>query len=187
MKKWICSPEQRRYDAKGWSNTSWRDDPPYKTSAAKPDNTTVGVNMFLQSYRIRGVAESEVVGTRAETRGVLIHGGWGGTGSADKRWLRRHGCWLAGFLVSKTRNLGNLLKIKKWHWDEYIRSIMHANKPTKRAQNSQEAGIVSPRTHPLYHIPVAKFTVSKTRNLRNLLKIKKMALRRIYSVHYARK
>ena len=45
--------------------------------------------------------------------------------------------------VSKTRNIRNILKIKKTPGDVYIRPVMHQNTPTKRAQNSQEAGIVS--------------------------------------------
>ena len=88
--------------------------------------------------------------------------------------------------VSKTRNIRNILKITKWHGDVYIRPVMHQNTPTKRAQNSQEAGVVSMRTHPLFNLPMAKFTVSKTRNIRNILKIKK-AWGFVYSARNASK
>ena len=73
-------------------------------------------------------------------------------------------------LVSEIGNIRNILKIKKLHGDVYIRPVMHA-------QNSQEAGIVSMKTHPFFHLPMAKFTVSKTRNIRNILKIKKISWR----------
>ena len=100
---------------------------------------------------------------------------------------RLHWYCMAKSTVSKTRNIRNILKIKKWHGDVYIRPVMHQNTPTKRAQNSQEAGIVSMRTHPLFNLPMAKFTVSKTRNIRNILKIKKMAWRCEYSARNSSK
>ncbi len=60
------------------------------------------------------------------------------------------------------------MKIKKWHGDVYIRPVMHQNTPTKRAQNSQEAGIVSTRTHPLFHLPMEEKIILRVSAAHNL-------------------
>ena len=46
-------------------------------------------------------------------------------------------------LVSEIGNIRNIFKIKNTSGGVYIRPIIHQNTPTKRAQNSQEAGVVS--------------------------------------------